>query len=59
MLLVTSVLNIKELYSLVEIYIFSSIFIDRGSALLTRSRVTVYWSAVDKHRIIRQIHLFY
>jgi hypothetical protein len=48
MLLVTSAADIKDLCSLFEIHIFSSIFIDRGSAVLTRGRVTVYWSALNK-----------
>jgi hypothetical protein len=47
-LLVTSAADIKELCSLAEIYIFSSVFIDRGSAVLTCGRVTVDWSALDK-----------
>jgi hypothetical protein len=48
MLLVASAADIKELCLLVEIYIFSSVFIGRGSAVLSRGRVTVDWSAVDK-----------
>jgi hypothetical protein len=59
MLLVTSVAYIKDLCSLFEIYIFSSIFIDRCSAVLTRGRVTVYCSALNNLRIISKIYLFY